>query len=183
MAQLAPATALPGLLAFAGLAALGHVTDLRLVGLMSLARVTAGVGGSLLGEGPALGVIYAITHDRGNQVAEYRKAVLVMAAVTVPPAVVVGCLIGLWRWDLGGPLALGALLAVPEALFTFEFGVLRAERRFNRASVLASFRSLVSWTAAVTVASTTSSLAAVGAAYLAGLVVVGVVVQQPVRPV
>ncbi len=177
---LAPATVLPGAIAFAGLILVGHLSSLRIVGLLSLSRVAAGFGAAILAEAPSLEAQRTLAQGQPDRSRAFRTAMLKRSAIFLP--LVIGCaaLLALWKSDIGWPIAWGALMTVPEALFVFEFAYLRYTDQFRRASVLASSRSATAWTAAVIVAGLTKSFPDVALTFLIVTFLTGIVV-QPLR--
>jgi hypothetical protein len=102
------------------------------------------------------------------------------AAFIIPVVAVAGLLIGVWRHNVGVPIALGALFTIPEMLFLFDSSILRYQGKLARSSLLASMRSAVAWLAAGAVAELAHSFIETALAYLAGLIIVGVAI-QPLR--
>ena len=180
--MLLPATVVPGLAAFAGMVVLSHVSGLRTVGLMSLARVAGSVGASMIAEAPSLGVQRSLAAQGADRAAAYRWALVRRSLAFVPIGVAAGAAIALWRPSVGIPFALGSLLMVPEGLFTFESAVFRYHGRFVMASAYASTRSVAAWAAVVAVAAVTGSFLLIGLAYLGALLVVGASFVLP-RPI
>jgi O-antigen/teichoic acid export membrane protein len=177
---LVPATVVPGAVAFAGMILMGHFSSLRIVGLLSLSRVAAGFGSAILAEAPALATQRTLAEGHSDSSRAFRSAMLRRGMLFLPGVVGCAALLALWKSAIGWPLAWGALLTVPEAVFVFEFGYLRYTGRFSRASVLASSRSVGAWAAAVVTAYLTKSFPDVVLAFLVVTVLIGIVI-QPLR--
>jgi O-antigen/teichoic acid export membrane protein len=177
---LVPATVVPGAVAFAGMILMGHFSSLRIVGLLSLSRVAAGFGSAILAEAPSLAIQRTLAEGQSDTSRAFRSAMLRRGMLFLPGVVGCAALLAIWNADIGWPLAWGALLTVPEAIFVFEFGYLRYTGRFNRASVLASSRSTGAWTAAVVTAGLTKSFLDVALAFLLVTLLIGMVI-QPLR--
>jgi O-antigen/teichoic acid export membrane protein len=174
---LVPATVVPGVVAFAGMILIGHLSSLSIVGLLSLSRVAAGFGSAILAEAPSLAAQRALARGEEDRSKAFRTAMLQRAVLFIPGIVGLGALLSLWKPYLGWPLAWGAVLTLPEGMFVFEFAYLRYKGRFQRASVLASARSIAAWTGAVIVAAITKSYLDVVLTFIGSTVVIGMLIQ------
>lgn len=149
-----PATVVPGLASLVGLVLIGHLAGPRILGLTSLAWVTANFGSSVVAVGPAHAALRAISSEGADLVSGHRRVLVWRCGVFTASTLVLGWTLLALGSGLGAPVALAAPWIAAQSLVLFEGEVLRAERRFVAASILLSTRSVLGWGAS-----------AIGAAY------------------
>jgi O-antigen/teichoic acid export membrane protein len=179
--ELVPGVVIPGICSFVGLVLVGRFAGTTMLGLVSLAWVTANTGSSAVSIGPAYAALRSINVGEPQLTPSFRGALFRRLALSCSFVMVIGlCLLPL-RDDLGAPIAWGALWLSVQAMVTFESEVFKAEGAFVRSSGLTSVRSAAGWLATAIGAHTASSLAAcVLPNIAAGLLVVAVMARRPV---
>jgi O-antigen/teichoic acid export membrane protein len=177
---LLPSTVVPGLAAFIGLVAVGHLASLTVVGLLSLTRVGATLAAAMAAEAPSMAALNALAHQPDlDQTRGYRTAMLRRLAIVVLGGLVIGGVLAVWRPEVGYPVVAAALLSVPESLFVYEFAVLRYRHRYAKASTLASGRSVAAWGATVVVAAVSGTFGPTVLTYIVVITVAGLLLAPP----
>lgn len=181
-----PATVIPGLASLVGLVLVGRLAGEEVLGLTSLAWVTANFGSSVVAVGPAHAALRAMSSGKSDAVRGYRGVMVRRCGVSTAFTLVLGWAMLALGSDLGAPVALAAPWIAAQSVVLFESEVLRAERRFAAASILLSARSAFGWGASVAGAAHSPALAwALGPHVAVSLALAAwlLAVRPPARPV
>jgi O-antigen/teichoic acid export membrane protein len=150
--------AVPGLASFLGLVLVGRIAGAHVLGLVSLAWVTAVFGSAMIGFGPSQVALRSVAMREDEAVPVHRGVLVRRALVAAPVTFAAGGALWLAGRSAGAPLMLGSAWMLGQSFLLFETEVLKARRRFSQSSLVLCVRAVAGWAATVVGAAVGKSL-------------------------